>query len=68
MESGTTTRKMDDYLMPQIKFRKFVRGDWETIFQEAAEFATTIGPDRVVSISHSADGSKAIVTVWYWEK
>jgi hypothetical protein len=56
--------------MPQIKFRKFVAivKTWDTVFQEAAQFATTIGPDRVVSISHSADGSKAIVTVWYWEK
>jgi hypothetical protein len=33
------------------------------LFRESADFATEIGPDRVLSISHSSDG---VVTVWYW--
>jgi hypothetical protein len=41
---------------------------WETIFREAADFATHIGPSRVISISHSQDGGEAIVTVWYWRE
>ena len=39
---------------------------WEALFAEAAQFATEIGPERVVSISHSADRSDGVVTVWYW--
>jgi hypothetical protein len=39
---------------------------WEQLFDEAAFFATEIGPERVVSISHSADRSDGVVTVWYW--
>jgi hypothetical protein len=39
---------------------------WETLFQQAAEFATQLGPGRVISISHSEDDNEAVVTVWYW--
>ena len=39
---------------------------WEALFAEAAHFATEIGTERVVSISHSADRSDGVVTVWYW--
>ena len=39
---------------------------WDDLFAEAAQFATEIGSERVVSISHSADHSKGVVTVWYW--
>ena len=57
---------MDD----AVKFRVF-RSDfssWNTLFEEAAEFATIIGRDRVISISHSADNVDGVVTVWYWSK
>jgi len=39
---------------------------WESLFAEAAQFATEIGPERVVSFSHSEDRSDGVVTVWYW--
>lgn len=39
---------------------------WQELFQEAAAFATALGRDRVISISHSADHGDGIVTVWYW--
>jgi hypothetical protein len=39
---------------------------WEALFSEAAEFATYIGPERVISISHSEDDSDGVVTVWFW--
>jgi hypothetical protein len=39
---------------------------WEKLFAEAAHFVTEIGPERVLSISHSADHSDGVVTVWYW--
>jgi len=40
---------------------------WDQLFDEAAAFASELGPERVISISHSADRSDGVVTVWYWE-
>ena len=40
---------------------------WQSLFREAADFATEVGPDRVISISHSEDKADGVVTVWYWE-
>lgn len=45
------------------------RGVWasfDELFSDAAAFATSIGRDRVVSISHSEDKDDGVVTVWYW--
>ncbi len=39
---------------------------WDQLFTQAADFATKVGSERVVSISHSADNSDGVVTVWYW--
>jgi hypothetical protein len=42
---------------------------WETLFREAAEFASHV--DRLISISHSHAGpglgGMGVVTVWYWD-
>jgi len=49
---------------------KYFRGTlatWDELFDQAAKFATETGPERVVGISHSADHSNGVVTVWYWE-
>ncbi len=51
-----------------VRFEMF-RGTlttWNTLFQEAADFASGIGSDRLISISHSSNG-EGVVTVWYWE-
>jgi hypothetical protein len=40
---------------------------WDTLFREVADFASTLGSDRVVSISHSEDHNDGVVVVWYWE-
>ena len=48
---------------------------WEAIFAEAATFATMIGPEHLISISHShgggddafGAGGSGVVTVWFWE-
>ncbi len=48
---------------------KYFRGTlstWDQLFSEAAQFATEVGSDRVVGISHSADSGDGVVTVWYW--
>jgi hypothetical protein len=39
---------------------------WESLFAEAATFAESVGPERLIGISHSEDHSKGVVTVWYW--
>jgi hypothetical protein len=51
-----------------VRFQIF-RGtltSWAELFQQAAEFASGLGPDRVISISHSEDANEGVVTVWYW--
>lgn len=55
--------------MRKVTYRQF-RGtwaSWEALFQQAARFASTLEPERLISISHSADHSDGVVTVWYWE-
>jgi hypothetical protein len=61
-ESAATGRR--------VRFEVFRAGSltpWEHVFQEAADFATRLGPGRLISISHSEDANTAVVTVWYWE-
>lgn len=52
----------------QVRFQVFrgVFSSWQSLFEQASEFATRVGPDRVISISHSEDKEDGIVTVWYW--
>jgi len=38
------------------------RYTWKEVFNDAAAFASALGPERAVNISHSSDG---VVTVWY---
>jgi len=50
---------------------KYFRGTlatWDQLFGEAAAFATEIGPEWVVGISHSCDEGDGVVTVWYWKE
>ena len=56
-------------------FKQFVSTtqSWETMFKNAAEFMTAIGPERVIGVSHShgggteiyGTGGMGVVTVWY---
>jgi hypothetical protein len=39
---------------------------WDQLFSDAAAFATEIGSERVLNISHSADRGDGVVAVWYW--
>jgi len=52
-----------------VKFEVFrgVLASWKALFQQAAGFASGLGPDRVINISHSDDHGEGVVTVWYWE-
>jgi hypothetical protein len=51
-----------------VRFKMF-RGTiatWDQLFTEAGEFATSVGRERLISISHSEDQQDGVVTVWYW--
>ena len=39
---------------------------WDALFQQAADFASELGPDRLINISHSEYNRNGVVTVWYW--
>ena len=54
---------------PVVKFEIFrgVMASWPDLFQRAAEYATQIGRDRVITISHSEDQQDGVVAVWYWD-
>lgn len=56
--------------MSKMRFRRFnaVIKSWETVLQEAADFASSLGRDRVVTISHSEDHNKYDIVVWYWDE
>ncbi len=41
---------------------------WDGLFREAAAFATRVGRDRLISISHSEDQNAGVVTVWFWDQ
>lgn len=52
-----------------VTFREF-RGrlySWRELFQQAAVFATDIGKENLISISHSEEAGKGVIAVWYWE-
>jgi len=39
---------------------------WDDLFGEAADFASEIGRERLINISHSCDHHDGVVVVWYW--
>lgn len=54
----------------RVAFEVF-RGAWTTwqeLFEGAAQFASQLGPNRLISISHSEDKNDGVVTVWYWSE
>ena len=51
----------------QYKVFRGTLASWEALFQEASRFATVVGRERLIGISHSCDHSDGVVTVWYWE-
>ena len=55
---------------PTARFEMF-RGtmiSWPQLFEQAAEFATRVGPDRLITIAHSEDKEDGVIAVWYWEE
>jgi hypothetical protein len=53
----------------RVRFEVF-RGtltSWQALFDEAGRFAGSVGPERLIGISHSEGNNEGVVTVWYWE-
>jgi hypothetical protein len=40
---------------------------WNDLCEQAAEFASQRGSDRVINISVSEDHGEGVIIVWYWE-
>ena len=51
-----------------VRFKMFrgTMATWEQLFTEAAEFATRVGRERLITISHSEDQQDGVVAVWFW--
>jgi hypothetical protein len=47
-----------------FQFLNFSTWSYNDHVQEAADFMTSLGPDRIISASHALGP----VTVWYWEE
>ena len=58
----------DAVLIVQYECFRGTLTTWDDLFAEAAGFAAQISRDRLISISHSADKSQGVVTVWYWNE
>jgi hypothetical protein len=40
---------------------------WQSLCEDAAEFATEIGRERLINLSVSEDANQGVIVVWYWE-
>ena len=51
-----------------VRFQIFrgTMATWDQLFAKAAEFATKVGQERLITISHSEDQQDGVVAVWYW--
>src|SRR5271168_4003723 len=38
----------------------------EKLFKAASEFASYIGRERLITLSHSEDRDNIVITIWYW--
>jgi len=61
---------MKEYLNANEKvqyaiFRSDIKS-WDSLFTLAAEFATKVGREKLINISHSESRGEGVVTVWYW--
>jgi hypothetical protein len=61
----------DEEVCPAMRYELFRAGSfttWDELMQSVADYATELGPERVVSISQSEDKGDAVVTIWYWDR
>ena len=51
----------------RFKLFKSYSDSWEAMAGQVAEFLTTLGPGKVIGVSHSQEGTFGVIAVWYWE-
>ena len=53
-----------------VRYEMFrgIMASWEQLFEQAAAFASTLGRERLITISHSEDKDDGVVVVWYWSE
>ncbi len=51
----------------RVAYKMFRSGikPWDTLCGEAAEFASQIPQEKLISVSHSQEGVIGVVIVWY---
>ncbi len=54
----------------EVKFEVFRSSvnSWDNLFEQAADFATSVGSEKVINISHSCDNGDGVVVIWYWSE
>jgi len=57
---------IDSRLVVRFEHFRGTLATWDELFAQAAEFATRVGAEHLICVSHSADKSNGVVTVWYW--
>ena len=50
----------------RVEIFRSAHSSWEELFAKAVQFATEIGPENLINISHSETGNEGVVVVWYW--
>ena len=46
-------------------FQSFTRS-WDDLRQDAAQFASSVGRDNLITITVVLEAPKGIINVWYW--
>lgn len=49
-------------------FRAAGRTPWDTLLSQASAFATQLGRENIINISHSSEDGQGTVVVWYFKK
>lgn len=52
----------------EVRFEIFrgTMASWGALMERAAAFATRVGRERLITISHSEDRDDGVIAVWYW--
>ena len=67
-EEKAPARMRRDDMRVAFKAFRATRSEWEDAFEAAASFATGVGRERLISITHADDGANATATVWFWSE
>jgi hypothetical protein len=50
----------------QFEVFKSSTKSWKVLAEEASQYASNIGRERLINITVSADGGQGVIMVWYW--